>query len=108
MAFGQLAKKRKLGASVLAYVIISIVTSTVFSLSGMQFFVAATSNMGPIFHGAQGLWKILLLGILYNLVLTAIYYFPTRHIFKNKLSHWRSADIAVADKHDFSHDFSFL
>jgi len=91
MAFGQLAQKRKLGASVLAYVVISTVTSTIASVVLSPLFVKMMGGMGhsnvlTIFNGAQGAWLILLLGTLYNVVFTVIYYFPTRYMFKNKLN----------------------
>ena len=91
MAFGQLAKKRKLGASVLAYVLISTVTSAVASMVLMPLSAKLFSGLGrpnvlSIFNGPQGMWLILFLGTLYNLLFTAIYYFPTRYIFKNKLN----------------------
>jgi len=91
MGFGQLAKKRKLGASVLAYVVISTVTSAFAGVVIMPLFVKLMENMGQtsvllMFNGAKGVWLIFLLISLYNLIFTAVYYFPTRYIFKNKLN----------------------
>lgn len=91
MGFGQMAKKRKLGASVLAYVLISTVTSAVAGTVIMPLFIKLMENMGQrsvllMFNGAKGVWLIFLLIALYNLIFTAIYYFPTRYIFKNKLN----------------------
>lgn len=91
MGFGQLAKKRKLGMSVLSYVIISTVSSTIAGVVIMPLFVWLMENMGQtnvlmLFDGIKGVWLIFLLISLYNLIFTAIYYFPTRYIFKNKLN----------------------
>ena len=91
MGLGQLAKKRKLGASVLAYVIISTVTSAVAGVVIMPLFVRLMEGIGQtsvllMFNGAKGIWLIFLLISLYDLIFAAIYYFPTRYIFKNKLN----------------------
>ena len=91
MGFGQLAKKRKLGVSVLAYVIISTLTSAIAGVLIMPLFVKLLEGIGQtslllMFNGAKGVWLIFLLIALYNLIFSAIYYFPTRYIFKNKLN----------------------
>ena len=91
MGLGQLAKKRKLGASVLAYVIISTVTSAVAGVVIMPLFVRLMEGIGQtsvllMFNGAKGIWLIFFLISLYDLIFAAIYYFPTRYIFKNKLN----------------------
>lgn len=88
MGFGQLAQKHKLGASVLAYVVINVVLSTVMSLVIIPLlsYSAPTGMPAWISGPLHSMWVILLGLTLFNLLLTVIFYFPTRYIFKKKLN----------------------
>lgn len=91
MGFGQLAQKRKLAASILAYVIISFVISMVTGVGVMPLAVHVLEMLGKpnvlqIFNGPHGVWVLLLGFALYNLLYVVVFYFPARYIFKNKLN----------------------
>lgn len=91
MGIGQMAQKRKLGTSILAYVIISFVISFISGAGVMPLFVKVMEMLGQpnilkLFNGPHGLWLLFLGWAVYNLIYVVIFYFPTRYIFKNKLN----------------------
>lgn len=87
MALGQLAQKHRLGASVGAYVLISIATSTVYSVVLAPIAMKLAENMEfPNVEPLTILNAALAVLMLNALILTAVYYFPARYLFKRKLN----------------------
>ena len=91
MGIGQMNNKHKIGLSVLAYVGINIVVTTLAGTVLGPVFITLIEDWDVIeffkmFNEGQIIWVALLLVVLYNVIFTAIYYFPTRAIFKNNLN----------------------
>ena len=87
MALGQLAQKHRLGASVGAYVLISIATSTVYSVVLAPVAMKLAESMEfPNMEPLTILNAALAVLMLNALILTAVYYFPARYLFKRKLN----------------------
>ena len=90
MALGQLAQKRKVAASVLAYMGIGLVINVL-----VTWFVASAQFGDNSFFdwlffkglsGVQSLWLLLGGLCLYNLVFCVIFYIPTRCLLKYQLN----------------------
>ncbi len=91
MGFGQLAKKRKIGASVLSYVGINIAVGFVSGnlIAPLFRLWAGDSTLFTVpewMNQWQMVWLSLLAVTAATAILTAIYYFPTRYIFTRKLN----------------------
>lgn len=91
MGLGQMAKKRKLATSILAYVLISIGVSTLTTtvLMPLGNWILGWTGYGSMWNavGEQGgISILLLLTALVKLAYTAVYYVLSRYIFKHKLN----------------------
>ena len=91
MGIGQLNNKHKVILSVLAYVGINIVVTTLTGTVLGPMFITLIDDWEVLsffkmFNEAQIVWVALLMVSVYNAIFTAIYYFPTRAIFKNSLN----------------------
>lgn len=91
MGIGQMSQKHKLAVSILTYVGIGFAISTVTGLGTMPLLINVLEHIGQgnflrLFEGPQGAWLLLLGLALYNLVFAAIFYFPARFLFKNRLN----------------------
>lgn len=91
MGLGQMAKKRKLATSILAYVLISIGVSTLTTtvLMPLGNWILGWSGFGSMLNALSaqnGMSILLLLTALVNLAYTAVYYVLSRYIFKHKLN----------------------
>ena len=87
MALGQLAQKHRLAASVGAFVLINMATSTLYSLVLGPVVMRLTESMEfPKLNPVAIVNLAFGVLILNCLILTAVYYFPTRYIFKRKLN----------------------
>lgn len=92
MGIGQMAKKRKLAASVLAYVVISTVVSTITTVGLTPLgnlllkWIGYDSLIQLLGYSVNGPWLLLLGVALSSLFYGAVYYLLTRYIFKHKLN----------------------
>lgn len=89
MALGQLSNKYKLVVSVLAYIGINTVLSTVSGVVTMPAMFMSMESMEYAFNAqdlAAGIWLFLAVLFLQSVLLLVVFYLPTRYIFKNKLN----------------------
>ena len=87
MALGQLAQKHRLAASVGAFVLINMATSMLYSLVLGPVVMRLTESMEFPNLNPMAIVNLAFGVLILNcLILTAVYYFPTRYIFKRKLN----------------------
>lgn len=90
MAFGQLARKQKVVASVAAYIGINIAISTVTSAIGMPAMVNSVINWDSMVISSMRIvhvvWLVMALIVVLYCVLGTAFYLITRHVFSRKLN----------------------
>lgn len=90
MALGQLAQKRKIAASVLAYVGIGLAVNVLVTWLAVPALFRDNSILDWLLSssltGAQSVWLLLGGLCLYNLVFCVIFYIPTRCLLKYQLN----------------------